>query len=477
MLHRFFPLKVILYTKVFTNGAFLKSERYPGQFPPQKTICKWRWSYPVIHVSRGEIRTCDKTINIQLTEEDFQKYGKDAFINNPYLMERRWEKLKGIKHSDCFTCIKLEERGIQSTRTGEEPFMKYMKEVAGREETFEEMSANVPQEILRADHPDTLEISLSNLCNLKCVYCSPTFSTAWEEEEIKNGRMLESERESKRFVAAPSMEKFFWEWFSSIQGSLKRIIFIGGEPLFNEKLYEYLDRMYEATELKDPHNKVWINIISNFSVPDKYFDRLLERIPKLTQKFNLHIEASGEAVGERLEYIREGLKWSTYTKNIEKLLALKQPGVYFGFQLAVNALCISSIKSLFEYAFELQEKYQCAVDFKQNVVVAPEYLSPYILTQDFAVKAQEIVDYVESTLANPDVNKAHFGYMPSFERWQELLPFLKSIHHGIVNTSRVDHLRREFAAFIKQNDMNRNKDFFKVFPEYADFFEVCRTTR
>lgn len=451
----------------------MKSERYPGQFPPQKTICKWRWSYPVIHVSRGEIRTCDKTINIQLTEEDFQKYGKDAFINNPYLMERRWEKLKGFKHSDCFTCIKLEERGIQSTRTGEETFMKYMKEVAGREESFEEMSTNIPDEVLRADHPDILEISLSNLCNLKCVYCSPTFSTAWEDEEIKHGNMKESQKENKRFMPAPSMEKYFWEWFSSIQGSLKRIIFIGGEPLFNQKLYEYLDKMYEATELKNPHEKVWINIISNFSVPDVYFDRLLERLPKLTQKFNLHIEASGESVGERLEYIREGLNWTTYSKNIEKLLALKQPGVYFGFQLAINALCITSVQKLFEYAYELQKKYDCAVDFKQNVVVAPEYLSPYILTNEFAQSMASTIKYVEDFLANSEANTAHFGYMPSFERWKEILPFLRSIQHGIQSTTNVDHLRKEFARFVGKNDQIRNRDFLKSFPEYATFLGQC----
>src|SRR6185503_9370215 len=95
-----------------------------GQFSPEKTICKWRWSYPVIHVSRGELRTCDKTINMRITEEALQTLGTDAFLNNAYLTERRREKLLGLRHSDCFTCIKLEDAGIQSTRTGKEPFVK-----------------------------------------------------------------------------------------------------------------------------------------------------------------------------------------------------------------------------------------------------------------------------------------------------------------------------------------------------------------
>lgn len=389
-------------------------------------------------------------------------------------MERRREKLEGFKHSDCFTCIKLEERGIQSTRTGEGPFMQYMKDVVGRQESFEELTKTIPTEVLRADHPDILEISLSNLCNLKCIYCSPTFSTAWEDEEIKAGRLKESDRESKSHMAPPSMEKYFFEWFEKIQGSLKRIVFIGGEPLFNKKLYEYLDHMYDSYELKNPHDKLWINIISNFSVPDHYFDRLLERLPKLTQKFNLHIEASGEAFGSKLEYIREGLNWETYSRNIEKLLALKQPGVYFGFQLAVNALCVTSLKSLFEYAFELQKRYDCAIDFKQNVVVAPEYLSPYILTPDFATYMEEVIAYVESHLANPELNTAHFGYMASHERWRELIPFLKSIHHGIINSTNVMHLRREFVNFVDRNDQARNRRFLKTFPEFAFFYKMSK---
>jgi hypothetical protein len=178
-----------------------------------------------------------------------------------------------------------------------------------------------------------------------------------------------------------------------------------------------------------------------------------------------------------LEYIREGLSWPVYTRNIEKLLSLKQPGVYFGFQMAVNALCISSLKNLFQYAFELQEKYQHAVDFKQNVVVAPEYLSPYILTEDFAPIMAETVEYVENYLANPERNKAHFGYMASADRWKELLPFLKSIHHGIKTTSNVDTLRKEFVQFVVRNDKLRNRQFVKTFPEYTDFLMACRLTK
>jgi hypothetical protein len=455
-----------------------KPTTYPELHPPEKTICKWRWSYPVVHISRGEIRTCDKPYNIQLTEKDFETLGTDAFINNPYLIKRRWEKLKGLKHSDCFSCIKLEEKGIQSSRSGKEPFMDYMKKKVGRPESFEEMTENISMDILRADHPDILEISLSNLCNLKCIYCSSTFSSAWEEEDVKQGLLRDEKRESRAYMTPPSFEKYFWLWVSKISPSLERIVFIGGEPLFHNKLYDYLDKLMEITNDRDPAlPKIWLNIISNFNVPDSYFDKLLVRLPNLSKRFNVHIEASGEAFGAKGEYIREGLKWTQFTKNIEKLLALNLPDTYFGFQIAMNALCVSSLRQYLEYGFELQQRYNRPVDFKQNVVVHPEYLTPYILTPDFAGYIEDAIDFVRKNLANPEKNRAHFGYMSSSDRWAQILPFLESISYGIKNSSNVDHLRKTFAEFVEINDKIRNRDFRKTFPEFVPFLELCQSHR
>jgi hypothetical protein len=352
--------------------------------------------------------------------------------------------------------------------------MEYMKNVVGRTESFEEMTHQIPNDLLRADHPDILEISLSNLCNLKCIYCSAAFSSAWEDEDIKRGLLTAERKESKAFMTPPSFEKYFWEWVIKISPSLQRIIFIGGEPLFHDKLYEYLDKLVEITHDRKPWPKIWLNIISNFNVPDSYFDKLLIRLPKLSERFIISIEASGESFSDRAEYIREGLKWTQYTKNIEKLLALNIPNVYFGFQMAVNALCITSLRTYLEYAFELQKKYNYPVDFKQNVVVHPEHLSPYVLTPDFAVYVDDAIAFVRENLANPERNQSHFGYMASYKRWEEILPFLESISYGIRNTSGVDHLRKRFAQFVAQNDATRGRDFQRTFPEYVPFLERCR---
>ena len=34
--------------------------------------------------------------------------------------------------------------------------------------------------------------------------------------------------------------------------------------------------------------------------------------------------------------------------------------------------------------------------------------------------------------------------------------------------------RKDFYKFIIEHDKRRNKNFLKVFPEYRDFFELCK---
>jgi len=447
-----------------------------GIFQPEKTICKFRWSYPIFHVSRGELRTCDKTLNIPITEQMLQDLGTDAFLNNPYLIERRREKLHGLRHSDCFTCIKLEDKGVNSTRTGATRFTDYINKQVGVSGSFEDFKYSMDPRLLRADHPEILEISLSNICNLKCIYCSPTFSTLWEDESIKYGELKEEHRE-RNTLAPPSFEPYFWKWFDKVKNSLQRIIFIGGEPLLQKDFYTYLETIDEKMR-QDPNLKnrrFIINIISNFNIPDPLFDRFLSILGNLSENYVVHVESSVEAFAERAEYIRYGLKWSQMEKNIRKLLALNLPNVRFGLQMAINNLCLSSLPDLLRFANTLQEEYNMLIDFKENIVMAPEYLCPLILSADFASYLDESIRVTEELLANPakTYRARHSGEL-SHTRWQIYLPFLKSIREGILRQeSASPHLKKEFYQFITRNDQRRDTNFRKTFPEYVEFLELC----
>lgn len=152
------------------------------------SICKYRWSYPVIDIARGQTKTCCKTPSRYMTDKDFLSQGTDAFINSNYDQARRVEMLTGLRHKDCQSCWDTEKKGVRSMRIGSEGFTQFMNQ-SGIPGDFEEILNHKMEKLVRSDSPETLEIQLGNLCNLKCVYCSPEFSTAWEREAIQFGDM------------------------------------------------------------------------------------------------------------------------------------------------------------------------------------------------------------------------------------------------------------------------------------------------
>ncbi len=82
---------------------------------------------------------------------------------------------------------------------------------------------------------------------------------------------------------------------------------------------------------------------------------------------------------------------------------------------------------------DLQVKYNTFVDYKENIVVSPDYLSPYLLDESFIPYVDKCIEFVEGKLANSDAGvfvDTAFGEK-SYERWKEYLPFMYSIRKGI----------------------------------------------
>lgn len=444
---------------------------------PKKSICKFRWSYPVVHISRSELRTCDKPPNIKITDEDLSRLGTDAFLNNPYLLARRKEKLHGIRHMDCSTCSKLEDQGVQSTRTGPDIFEKYVNKKMKIPGSFSEFQFSEAMDLIRADHPDFLEISLGNLCNLKCIYCNPDFSSSWEDEKIAYGEFQKTKKESA-LGSSVQFESVFWDWFDKIKGGLDRIIFIGGEPLLQPELERFLSSINEKIN-NSPRDrsteKLYLNVISNFGVSDLRFDRFVKTIQTFSDKFVMHIESSFECTGSRAEYIRHGLRWSQLEKNVGKILSIENQKIRYGIQMAINNLCITNLLEALQFANHLQHKHNTLVDFKENIVVYPTYLCPLTLTPDFAKYLDDCLLYVEKTLGNPHQSfYSKDNGDASHLRWQQYLPFLQSLRDGILRPQK-DYTpdRIQFYKFIRQNDQRRKLNFLKTFPEYSDFYSLC----
>ena len=70
---------------------------------PKNTICRLRWDYPIVNFDRNDSRLCCRTPGKTISSDEMVKHGTDAFLNNDFQLQRRFEMLKGIKHADCNT--------------------------------------------------------------------------------------------------------------------------------------------------------------------------------------------------------------------------------------------------------------------------------------------------------------------------------------------------------------------------------------
>ncbi len=488
------------------------------------SLCTARWGYPLVDFSKGEVRTCCRTRGERISKEQIDKHGKDIFLNTDYQKDRRLEMLNGVRHDDCNTCWVFEEAGMPSPRHPNKilppPWIKtdgginydgldsktILKQKYSGELVTPE-TVNINSSILRSDHPYMLEINLSNTCDLKCSYCSPYFSSKWEKEmdlwALGAGYQTftaEDEAIIKSDIRKEVDDRFmdtFWEWFNSGPNkTLTRVGIIGGEPLINPKLPEFLDNLIKSYEkiplnerpssgysnpdgsLRQDH-KPLIWFVTNLNTPKKIMDKFInEHLPRLTKIFHVEIHASLESIGKRIEYNRDGLSWEIYKENVDRLCELKLKDFNFGFQIALNALSMTTLTEFLKYAKHVHDKHERPIILKRNLVSHPEFLNPSILTPEFAYYLEDALNFLSEV---KDTTK-HVDDL--WGGWPQYHDYILEIYTGIKEqqgknmtwiTGSFDDVRGRFFHFFDEYDRRRGYNFLKTFPEYASFYRMCRT--
>lgn len=100
---------------------------------------------------------------------------------------------------------------------------------------------------------DYLRISLTDRCNLRCVYCMPKDGVAWKPHEE-----ILSFEEIERFASVATEE------------GISRIRLTGGEPLVRKGVVEHVARLYQMTGLDR------IALTTNATLLPRYAERLRE---------------------------------------------------------------------------------------------------------------------------------------------------------------------------------------------------------
>ena len=311
----------------------------------------------------------------------------------------------------------------------------------------------------------TASISFDNLCNLKCITCSPTNSSQLANE-IENLEMRKKYTSIQK--KEPLKTEFLKKMLSSVNFSPNvsrkaaksdittfdnlRIEILGGEPLINPAVYNFLDWLIEQ-----PYALVTqVNITSNGTTFD---DRIIKYIKHLGF---ISIQLSIDGIENTVEYIRFGSAFSTFKEVADKFYALSriEPSKFnltFNYTLSwMNSVHIA------EFFNWINTNYPRVV---QVLVTKLEWPPKYAINVLPIELRKEIVDEVsKNTIIGSTVpNGVQIGldyYKQHMLTTPESSQSLSNIKTGINDLARNDKL------------INRNSDFNETFKPILDLLKA-----
>lgn len=449
---------------------------------PVNTVCDLKWTYPLFNFGRNEYRTCCRSPGNNVTDKELDDLGTNAFLNHPREIQQRLDLIQGKRISDCQTCWNLEDRGLSSPR--EPQRFHYFMRRNGHIDKNLEYDPNIVSETISnikdTNHPSLVsknpymvELILGNTCDMKCMYCSHHYSTQWAAERIKYKEITQEQYDIEFPKPSEKFKDKFWEWFNEIgRYGVYRLGIIGGEPLITPELYPMLEKLIDSVEeiQSQRTNKITLFIVTNMNTPESYSEKFYKFLPKLTKLFKVEILISMESTEDRAEYIRNGVDWNVFNKNVNKLLSQTDLEFEVAFLPSLNVLSISSLPDLLPYITNLYYTYKRPIGIRQNTINFPDWQSPSLLTNDFATYIDDTINYMKIHSNNiPEVTDIH-------GRYNTYIVFLENLRDTIKNNKTPNiQLQKKFVEWFDEYDKRRNLNLLKTFPEYTEFYNYCKS--
>jgi organic radical activating enzyme len=399
-----------------------------------------------------------------------------ATLANPSLLHNTFEKklarkkmLAGERPVECEHCWKIEDLTNKNISDRVHKSLVYSE--------YELFKARDEHGWANNVNLITLEISFDSICNLACSYCSPGFSTTWQSDIQQNGfyQNLNSDGAYNYKLDGKAMMPYgvnnennpyvdaFWKWWENgLSNSLRELRITGGEPLMSPNFWKLMDWWQQ-------NNSSEVELAINTNLCAK--DELIEKLISTSQNIKvLHLYTSCEGVGEKAEYVRDGLSWKQWIKNLENFMAI---GKYksVNCMMTINALTIFSMTDFIDEIIKLKLKYNiekpvCSL----NILRFPSFMSVTTLPKEMREERAFAIENWLNTLSVSD------KYFIEWERdgIKRLISYLRNVDEGHSESSSNLVRRKDFKSFYKQYDKRRNKNLLTVFPEIKEWWESIK---
>jgi len=381
----------------------------------------------------------------------------DEYINDPELKKIRRQLLEGKRPKNCDSCWMKEDSGLVSLRQ--------IQNEINLDNIDTSLSGITSEGDLDVQNIKYLDITLGNVCNLKCRTCSSWNSHHWIEEEKQ-----QSDANPHGFETAEFMQNYPWfvnafanGFFDVVLPTVTHINFIGGEPLVVKEHYDWLQRIIDKGWAK--------NITLSYNTNTTLIPKKLLDIWDLFKEIRLSL--SLDAVGDLAYYVRYPSKWKLIERNVEKLkeYTKTRQQVVVHVHVTISVLNIHAIDQILDWCTEQYKDwhffntenynhygYQNLIPHF-NLVEDPYYMNIRHLPNIVKEKVNNTLDKAYSKLYNSTI-------VPNWERHRlESIKNLKTI----VNLNRDEKEWQNFIERTINSDRFRNIDIKDYIPWMKDY--------
>ena len=420
------------------------------------SFCAAKWYNATIWLGSGMTTSCHHPPAHLVDPEEVLKNPK-LLHNTPEKKEQRRQMQCGERPGGCEYCWKIEDMGPNfiSDRV-------YKSEIYTSEELNNAYATPYDEDVDLI----TLEIAFDRTCNFACSYCNPAFSSTWVKDLKKHGGYTDLISDGRNHFTHthdrnqlyklnetnPYVEAFFKWWDTDLHRTLRELRITGGEPLMSPELW----KLFDWFKLNADKSQTALAINSNLGGKPE----LLERLIKNTQYLpKLDVYTSCEATGLSAEYIRDGLDFDQWWKN---LVMLHFNDITTHCMMTINALCLPRLPDLIEKILNARTLFGEDFAFMSyNILRFPSFQSSLVLPYEIRKNCVDRLKQIDQSL------------MQDWERGQlnRLVEYLQVVETPHSEAFEMPKLHNDFKQFYTQYDIRRNKTFATAFPELEEWYE------
>jgi hypothetical protein len=434
-------------------------------------MCLAKWKQVSLHLPTGLNNSCYHP-PLHAIPAELLADNPSALHNTPYKKEQRKIMLRQERPQECSYCWAMEDNGKLSDRhyrSGEPWAAKDFDSI---------LNSTGDEDVL----PSYVEVNFNHVCNLSCSYCSPQFTSTWQQEvDTLGGYPTSTEHNSPdhfrgRNRPIPVREhnpyvEAFWQWWPKLYPELEHFRMTGGEPMLDKNTYRVFDYV-----LENPKPNLHLNVTSNFSVDEKSWSKYKGYVQKLCDGENIeHFMqfVSVDTFGPQAEYLRHGLDFDLLWDRVNQFLTEIPGRNSITFIVTMNNLSVTNLSSLFAGILGLRKIYSNTYQriwFDTPVLRTPTWQSLQILPESYVDQLEHLWAWM---IRQAETEETRFKGFKDYEiaRLDRDIAWMKDGQK--LDPAYITRNKADFYRFFSEHDRRRGTDFLKTFPEMSAWWQEC----